>query len=242
MKNKRTAFTLVELLVVISIIAILLSMLMPALSRAREAAKTIVCSSRLQQTGLAFAGYAHEYNNYVPPLVSTYEGEGGDIKHWQKRLEPYMPGGKDGRTYEIIHCPSIKLEIDGSSTLTYGMNCLFNRSGYDYDELFEPRKILNVKIPGETIFVSDSIMKWKEIRPSAGIYHLYGASSLILLPESRSRYNQMTFWGFGEEDRRHNGLQFSNTLYIDGHVKTGNIPYSDSIYEEDGDAHAWYGH
>jgi prepilin-type N-terminal cleavage/methylation domain-containing protein len=64
-KMKR-AFTLIELLVVIAIIAILAALLMPALERARESARCIVCSSNLRQWGIAFAMYATEGNGEFP--------------------------------------------------------------------------------------------------------------------------------------------------------------------------------
>lgn len=62
---KRKAFTLVELLVVISIIALLVSILMPALSKAREMAKFTVCSTGLRQMGLAFLQYAAGNNDRI---------------------------------------------------------------------------------------------------------------------------------------------------------------------------------
>ena len=109
----RGGFTLIELLVVVAIIALLVSVLLPALSAAREQARSSYCLSNLRQQGTAMLYYAGDYGDYLATYnirktstTGIYENSWGYLA----RLDPYVkrarPTGVDKDEANIWRCPS----------------------------------------------------------------------------------------------------------------------------------------
>jgi prepilin-type N-terminal cleavage/methylation domain-containing protein/prepilin-type processing-associated H-X9-DG protein len=202
------AFTLIELLVVIAIIAILASLLLPALAKAKSKASAIKCLSNEKQIGLGYLLYASDNSDYLP--LAAHEGDAAPCE-WFFEISPYI--AKQTTSYtnlvakaNVVACPSATLEkVFPVSTPAsqayggYGQNYVY--LGYLVEE--DRIKVAKVSKPVETCMNGDGL------DPAPGLsWYNYG----YLYPPSKPPWGTpkvLPYVRHGKGD---------NYSWVDGHV------------------------
>lgn len=184
MLNNKKGFTLVELLVVISIIALLLAILMPSLNKARRQVKFIVCLNNMKQLGISSYQYAIDHDGYILPSQSNGTGSSveGDSNSaypiWYERLRNlnYLKFQDDKAA--ILHCPEDKR---GKFYCSYASNRYVMGLTDDYTKVNVPsiyiKKISSIKNASEVILLGERSLRMEmEEAKIGGYWSAWGTS------------------------------------------------------------------
>jgi prepilin-type N-terminal cleavage/methylation domain-containing protein/prepilin-type processing-associated H-X9-DG protein len=190
MSHRRAAFTLVELLVVIGIIALLLSILLPALSRARQAARATLCASNMRQIGTGWLLYAIDNESAAAPgrmandpstAASANRYWVGNGEHWRPRW--YVTLGASAGFYAFDFPSPHKADdntklVDNPLFLCPTVDWRNNRNfgyGYNYQFLGNSRtktdgsgRFINFPVKISRIAASETVMAADSLGTAAG--------------------------------------------------------------------------
>ena len=172
-------FTLIELLVVIAVISLLVSILLPALSKVKETAKSIQCKNNLKQMFITVESYSSDYGSYIPP-ARFYSVDskinGVSEPYWFAYLYRFYLSNMSGMMpyslycknlkKSIFTCPSLPIENWSHNYPGYGFNInlartlAVNGSGTWEEQSGTPVKNTLLRYPSEQLIVADRLNNW----------------------------------------------------------------------------------
>ncbi len=211
----RVPFTLVELLVVISVVAILAAMLLPVLQNATEAARTIACRSNIRQYGIAMTVYRMENHGYFSPTYVVREPRRKQYAEFIFGYDDYVGTEKDRSATQILQCPSWRGD---RPFLTDGQGGFYMYS-YNYNHTYigrgsNPIRETAVKAPSNSLLFGEPGYVFG-FPPNTSIK---GAVSMTA--PFADRPGAVGGGGQGTLFLRHSGGALTNVGWVDGHVSS----------------------
>ncbi len=163
----QSAFTLIELLMVLAVIGVLAALLLPALSRSQEAGRATACLSNLRQMGIALQLYVQDNNNRLPMMRDkTFDTHSPPSTNDLPGVEVVL--ANDLGSVKVLRCPSDRKQIYEQTGSSYAWNSLLN--GQDADHL----KVLNIDFdPHQIPVMFDKEAFHKSRGEKKGVNYLY---------------------------------------------------------------------